>query len=87
MSPKMSSGIRMEINEYEAVQCALPSEERRRNTYTEIIMLARLGVEALVSHLPLPAQIQHLEITKTTIKRKKHGAPSEVKKKSKRTKV
>jgi len=55
----MSSGIGMEINEYEAVQCAPPSEERQRNTYAEIIMLARLGVETLVSHLPLPAQIQH----------------------------
>jgi hypothetical protein len=36
MSPRMSSGIRMEINEYEAVQYAPPSEERRRNTYMEI---------------------------------------------------
>jgi hypothetical protein len=49
--------IRIERNEYEAVQSMPPREEKLRNTYWENTMLARLGIEALMSRLL--TQIQH----------------------------
>ena len=53
--------IRMEKIEYKAVQYVPPSENQKKmqkNTYVAMTMLARLGIEALMSHLL--TQIQHI---------------------------
>ena len=65
--------MEMKRNEYEAVQCAPPSE-KDEETHTGIFnIIPRLGVETLVSYLPLPAQIQ--QSARPLASRTRHNRP------------
>jgi len=50
--------MKMKRNEYEAVQCAPPSEKDEEIHTWIFDIIPKLGVETLVSYLPLPAQFQ-----------------------------